>query len=94
MLSKQTGASVVVTTTASSVIVTVTNTDGSPVRKVRVASATAPALISITTSSNLSGAGILMPIDHVEHFTLEGSDHIHIVRSGSNNGIASITPVA
>ena len=94
MLSKQTGASVVVTTTASSVIVTVTNTDGSPVRKVRVANATAPALISITTSSNLSGVGILMPIDHVEHFTLEGSDHIHIVRSGSNNGIASITPVA
>jgi hypothetical protein len=35
-----------------------------------------------------------MPIDHVEHFTLEGSDHVHIVRSGSTNGIVSITPVA
>jgi hypothetical protein len=94
MLSKQTGASVVVTTTASSVIVNVSNTDGSAVRKVRVANDTAPALISITTSSNLSGAGILMPAGTVEHFSLEGSDHIHIVRSGSTNGIASITPIA
>jgi hypothetical protein len=94
MLSKQTGASVVVTTTASSVQVNVTNYDGSPVRKVRVANDTAPALIAITTSSNLSGAGILVPAGTAEHFSLEGSNHIHIVRSGSTNGIASITPVA
>jgi hypothetical protein len=94
MLSKQTGASVVVTTTSSSVQVNVTNYDGSVVRKVRVANALYPALIAITTSSNLSGAGILMPVDHVEHFTLEGSDHIHIVRLGSSDGKASITPVA
>lgn len=94
MLSKQTGASVVVTTTASSVIVNVSNTDGSAVRKVRVANDTAPALISITTSSNLSGAGILIPAGTVEHFSLEGNTQIYIVRSGSTNGIASITPVA
>ena len=94
MLSKQTGASVVVTTTASSVIVNVTNYDGTPVRKVRIANDTAPALIAITTSSNLSGAGILVPAGTAEHFSLEGSNHIHIVRSGSTNGIASITPVA
>jgi hypothetical protein len=94
MLSKQTGASVVVTTTASSVQVNVTNTDGSAVRKVRIAVDTAPALIAITTSSNLSGAGILIPAGTAEHFTLEGSNHVHIVRSGSTNGIASITPVA
>ena len=94
MLSKQTGPSQVITTTASSVMVTVANTDGSAVRKVRVAVDTAPALISITTSTNLSGAGILMPIGTVEHFTLEGSDHIHIVRTGSSDGKASVTPVA
>lgn len=94
MLSKQTGASVVVATTASSVQVNVTNTDGSTVRKVRVAVDTAPALIAITTSSNLSGAGMLMPAGTVEHFSLEGTGHVHIVRSGSTNGIASITPVA
>jgi hypothetical protein len=94
MLSKQTGASVVVSTTSSSVQVFVTNYDGSPVRKVRVATATAPALIAITTSSNLSGAGIIVPLDSAEHFTLEGSDHIHIVRLGSSDGKASVTPVA
>jgi hypothetical protein len=94
MLTKQTGASVVVTTTASSVQVNLTNTDGSPVRKVRVAVDLHPALIAITTSSNLSGAGMLIPAGTAEHFTLEGSDHIHIVRYGADNGIASITPVA
>jgi hypothetical protein len=94
MLSKQTGASVVVSTTSSSVQVNLTNYDGTPVRKVRVATATAPVLIAITTSSNLSGAGILVPLDSAEHFTLEGSDHIHIVRLGTNDGKASITPVA
>ena len=94
MLTKQTGPSVVVATSASNLLVSVSNTDGSTVRKVRVAAATAPALISITTSTNLVNVGILIPVDHVEHFTLEGSDHIHIVRSGSTNGIASITPVA
>jgi len=94
MLSKQTGPSVVVATTASSVQITVTNTDGSAVRKVRIANDTAPALIAITTSSNLSGAGMLIPAGTVEHFNLEGSDHIHIVRYGSTNGIASVTPVA
>lgn len=94
MLSKQTGASVVVNTTASSVQVNITNYDGSPVRKVRVAAALHPALIAITTSTNLSGAGILIPVDHVEHFNLEGSNHVHIVRYGADNGIASITPVA
>ena len=94
MLSKQTGASVVVTTTASSVQVNFTNFDGSVVRKVRIANDTAPALVGITTGTNLSGAGILIPAGTVEHFTLEGSDHVHIARSGSTNGIASITPVA
>jgi len=94
MLSKQTGASVVVATTASSVQVNFTNFDGSVVRKVRIANDTAPALVGITTGTNLSGVGILMPAGTTEHFTLEGNTHVHIVRYGSNNGIASITPVA
>jgi hypothetical protein len=94
MLSKQTGPSIVVTTTASSQIVYVANADGTPVRKVRIAVDVAPALMAITTSSNLSSAGILLPIGTVEHFTLEGSDHVHIVRTGSTDGKASITPVA
>jgi hypothetical protein len=94
MLSKQTGPSVVVATTATNLIVNVSNTDGSTVRKIRVAAATAPAIISISTSTNLATAGILIPVDHVEHFNMEGNTHVHIIRSGSTNGIASITPVA
>ena len=94
MLSKQTGPSVVVAVTGTNSIVNLSNTDGSAVRKVRIAVATAPAIISITTSTNLITVGILIPEGHVEHFSLEGNTHIHIVRSGSTNGIASITPVA
>ena len=94
MLTKQTGPSVVIATTASNLIVNLSNTDGSVVRKVRVAAATASALISILTSTNLTTVGVLIPIDHVEHFTLEGATHIHIRRGGSSDGIASITPIA
>lgn len=94
MLTKQTGASVVVATTASSVQVSLSNYDGSTVRKVRIAVDSYPALVGINTGTNLSGAGILMPTGTVEHFNLEGNTHVHIVRYGTNNGIASITPVA
>lgn len=94
MLTKQTGPSHVITATASSVICYVANDDTSTVRKVRVAATTNPVLIAITTSSNLSGAGILIPSNTVEHFSLEGSDHVHVVRASSNDALVSITPIA
>lgn len=95
MLTKQTGASLVTIATASSSIIYVTNYDASTVRKVRVATTSNGVLIALTTSSNLSGAGILVPPQSAEHFSLEGSDHIHVVRTqAGGDAYISVTPIA
>ena len=96
MLTKQTGASQVLTASATTQTVTVSaNTDGLPVRKVRIATQANPVLIALNTTTNLNVAGILVPSNSAEHFTLEGSTKVTIVRgSTSTDALVSITPVA
>ena len=96
MLTKQTGASKVVTATATTQTVTVSvNDDGLPVRKVRIATNGNPVLVAFNTTTNLNVAGILVPGNSAEHFNLEGSTKVTIVRgSTSTDALVSITPVA
>jgi len=95
MLSKQTGASQFIVTSATTQTVTLTtNTDGSTIRKVRIATQDHAVLIAFNTTTNLTTAGIMIPPNSAEHFTLEGSTVVSIVRYGSQDAPASITPVA
>lgn len=94
MLSKQTGVSQVITATSSTQTVTVSNIDGLPVRKVRIAAQTNPVLVAFNTTTNLTTAGILIPGGTVEHFSMEGSAKLTIVRGNSTDVLVSITPVA
>lgn len=94
MLSKQTGASQVITATATTQTVTVSNLDGLSVRKVRIAAQTNPVLVAFNTTTNLTTAGILIPGGTVEHFNMEGSTKLTIVRGNSTDVLVSITPVA
>jgi hypothetical protein len=96
MLTKQTGASKVVTATATTQTVTISaNDDSLPVRKVRIATNSNPVLVAFNTTTNLNIAGILVPGNSAEHFTLEGSTKITIIRgSTSTDALVSITSVA
>ena len=94
MLSKQTGASQVITATVTTQTVTLSNTDGSAVRKVRIATNGNPILVALNTTTNLNIAGILVPSNSAEHFTLEGSTKVTIVRGVSTDALVSVTPVA
>lgn len=94
MLTKQTGASQVITATVTTQTVTVSNIDGSAVRKVRVATQANPVLIAINTTTNLNVAGILVPSNSAEHFNVESSTKLTIVRGSSTDALVSITPVA
>lgn len=94
MLTKQTGASQVITATVTTQTVTVSNIDGTAVRKVRVATQANPVLIAINTTTNLNVAGILVPSNSAEHFNVEGSTKLTVVRGSSTDALVSITPVA
>ena len=95
MLTKQTGASQVITATATTQTVTLTtNTDGLAIRKIRIATDGNPVLVALNTTTNLSVAGILVPSNSAEHFTLEGSTKVTIVRGSGTDALVSITPVA
>jgi hypothetical protein len=100
MLSKPTGASQQLTSTATTQTVTLSNTDGSIVRKVRIATQDHAVLVAFNTTTNLNTAGIMIPPNTSEHFTLDGlttstaQTEIIVVRLGSNNAPVSITPVA
>jgi hypothetical protein len=96
MLTKQTGDSQVITATATTQTVTLTaNTDGLAIRKIRIATDGNPVLVALNTTTNLNVAGILIPGNSAEHFTLEGSTQVTIVRgSTSTDALVSITPVA
>lgn len=94
MLTKQTGPSQVVTATATTATITVANDDGSAVRKVRIATQTNPVLIANNTTTNLTSAGVLVPGGTAEHFSMEGSTKITIVRGAAADALISITPVA
>ena len=94
MLTKQTGASQFILTDASTQTVTLSNLDGSVVRKVRIATEDHAVLIAFNTTTNLTTAGIMIPAHSAEHFTLESSTIVRIVRYGSQDAPASITPVA
>lgn len=95
MLSKQTGASKVINATVTTQTVTLTvNDDGLTIRKVRIATQDHAVLIAFNTTTNLTTEGIMIPPNSAEHFTLEGSTVVSIVRYGNNNAPASITPVA
>jgi len=94
MLTKQTGASQVITVTATTQTVTVANLDGSPVRKVRIAAQSYPILVAFNTTTNLVSAGVLIPANHAEHFNMEGSTQLTIVRGSGNDVLASVTPIA
>ena len=94
MLTKQTGASKVLLATVTTQTVTVSNTDGSSVRKVRIATQTNPVVVAFNTATNLVTAGILVPSNTAEHFTLDDSTKVIIARGGSADAVVSITPVA
>jgi hypothetical protein len=95
MLTKQTGASQVITATVNTQTVTLTvNDDGLAVRKVRIATQANPVLVALNTSTNLNVAGILVPSNSAEHFSLEGSTKVTIVRGSGTDALVSITPVA
>ena len=94
MLSKQTGPSQVITVGATTSTITITNTDGSTVRKVRIATQTYPVLVAFNTTTNLVSAGILVPGGSSEHFALDNSTKVTIVRGSANDVLTSITPVA
>jgi hypothetical protein len=95
MLTKQTGASQVITATVNTQTVTLTvNDDGLAIRKVRIATQANPVLVALNTSTNLNVAGILVPSNSAEHFSLEGSTKVTIVRGASTDALVSITPVA
>jgi hypothetical protein len=100
MLSKQTGASQVITATTTTQTFTLVNTNGSVVRKVRIATQDHAILVAFNTTTNLNTAGIMIPPNTSEHFTLDGlttstaQTEITVVRYGTNNAPASLTPVA
>lgn len=95
MLTKQTGASQVITATATTQTVTLSaNADGLAIRKIRIATNGNPILVALNTTTNLNVAGILVPSNSAEHFTLEGSTKVTIVRGTSTDALVSITPVA
>jgi hypothetical protein len=94
MLSKQTGPSQVITVGATTSTITVTNTDGLPVRKVRIAVQGNPVLVAFNTTTNLVSAGVLIPANTSEHFALDNSTKITIVRGSATDVLVSITPVA
>jgi hypothetical protein len=94
MLSKQTGPSQVITVGATTSTITVTNTDGSSVRKVRIATQTNPVLVAFNTTTNLITSGIMIPGSSSEHFALDNSTKITIVRGSATDVLVSITPVA
>lgn len=100
MLSKQTGASKAITATSTTQTFTLVNTNGSVVRKVRIATQDHAILVAFNTTTNLNTAGIMIPPNTSEHFTLDGlttstaQTEITVVRYGTNNAPASLTPVA
>jgi hypothetical protein len=96
MLTKQTGASQVITATATTQTVTIsTNDDGLAIRKVRIATNGNPVLVAFNTTTNLNAAGILIPGNTAEHFNTENSTKITVVRaSTTTDALISITPVA
>jgi hypothetical protein len=95
MLTKQTGASQVITATATTQTVTISaNDDGLAARKVRIATQANPVLVAFNTATNLNVAGVLVPTNSAEHFNLEGSTKITIIRATSTDALVSITPVA
>jgi hypothetical protein len=96
MLTKQTGASRVITATATTQTVTLTvNDDGLAIRKVRIATNSTPVLVAFNTATNLNVAGILVPSNSAEHFNLEGSTKLTVARaSTTTDALISITPVA
>lgn len=100
MLSKPTGASQQLTSTATTQTVTLSNTDGSVVRKVRIATEDHAVLVAFNTTTNLTIAGIMIPPGTTEHFTLDGlttattQTKITVIRVGANNAPVSITPIA
>ena len=95
MLTKQTGPSQVITATATTQTVTISaNDDGLAARKVRIATQANPVLVAFNTSTNLNVAGVLVPTNSAEHFNLEGSTKLTIIRATSTDALVSITPVA
>lgn len=94
MLTKQSGPSQVITATATTQTVTVANDDGLAVRKVRIAAQTNPVLVAFNTTTNLITSGVLVPGGTAEHFNMEGSSKLTVVRATANDALISITPVA
>jgi hypothetical protein len=100
MLTKQTGASQAITASSTTQTFTLLNTNGSIVRKVRIATQDHAVLVAFNTTTNLNTAGIMIPPNTSEHFALDGlttstaQTEITVVRVGTNNAPVSITPVA
>jgi hypothetical protein len=99
MLSKPTGGTLLYVLSTTTGTATLTDWNGLPPRKVRVAVAGQSAVINFKNSPNYpadNNSDLLIPNGHVEHFTLESTNTCsYVVLSGATgSGYISFTPVA